>query len=446
VAGAWDASWAISLTALALMIVRVAVIEPRPTIFARSRFDGATVAGVARPLDVSFDDQLILLGFDPAQLSLPADGALSVSLYWRAQTTPAADYATTVQVWDEAGNLWAQSDSQHPGRMPTSRWASGQYARDEHRLTLPLGTPPGDYRLRVGVYLPDGPALSVLDVEHVPQGQRYVLGALGVTPARRPQAWPAGDAAPARFDLGPVTLLEAVPSAATLPAGEALVLNLLWTSAEAQRPDLRLRWELVTNDGQVIAAQDAAPARVDYPASAWARDELVRAIHRLRVPATAEAGALRVQLSLLTADSGERVAGPVAVASLTVSVPPRTFERPAMSQTVDAAIGEPVTLLGYDLAPAGAGVTLYWRAKALMDRSYSAFVHVLGPEGELLAQADRVPAGGARPTTGWLPGEIVADAYALPLAGAAALRAGLYDPDTLVRLGAVDLPLPPPAP
>jgi hypothetical protein len=65
----------------------------------------------------------------------------------------------------------------------------------------------------------------------------------------------------------------------------------------------------------------------------------------------------------------------------------------------------------------------------------------LGPDGAVLAQADRVPAGGARPTTGWLPGEVVADAYPLPLAAAAGLRVGLYDPATGERLGVVELPL-----
>jgi hypothetical protein len=78
-----------------------------------------------------------------------------------------------------------------------------------------------------------------------------------------------------------------------------------------------------------------------------------------------------------------------------------------------------------------------------MYNNYTAFVHVLGPDGDLLAQADRVPAEGARPTTGWLPGEVIADAYDLPLAGAAALRVGLYDAATGERLGMVALPLDP---
>jgi hypothetical protein len=55
------------------------------------------------------------------------------------------------------------------------------------------------------------------------------------------------------------------------------------------------------------------------------------------------------------------------------------------------------------------------------------------PAGEPLAQHDGVPAGGARPTTGWLPGEVVVDRHALALPeylapGPYLLIAALFDP------------------
>lgn len=426
----------LTLTTLALLAFRATLLEARPSIFARSRFDGAGVAGVARPLDVNFDDQLVLVGADPSELSLAADGALPVTLYWRAQKVPATDYATTLQVWDDAGNLWAQSDSQHPGRLPTSRWRTDQYARDEHSLAMPLGTPPGAYHLRVGVYDPGGAALGVLDAARAPQGQLYPLGTLTVTPRRRPAA---------RLDypdqraLGPLTLLQTTSSAQAVPAGGTLVLDLVWQLTSAERPPASVRVELVTDEGEVIAAQTGPPARAGYPASAWQPGEPVRAYWRLRVPAAAPAGRLQAQVSVMADSSGAALAGPATIAAVDVAVPPRAFAPPAPQHPANAALGAAVTLLGYDLAPGG--LTLYWRADAPMEVGYSAFVHVLGSDGSLMAQADRVPANGARPTTGWLPGEVIADTYDLPLAGAAALRVGLYDPATRERLGAVELPL-----
>ena len=60
-----------------------------------------------------------------------------------------------------------------------------------------------------------------------------------------------------------------------------------------------------------------------------------------------------------------------------------------------------------------------------------------------MAQSDSVPAAGQRPTTGWLPGETIADAHTLALppdlpAGSYQLIAGLYDPLTGGRLPLMD--------
>jgi len=75
-----------------------------------------------------------------------------------------------------------------------------------------------------------------------------------------------------------------------------------------------------------------------------------------------------------------------------------------------------------------------------MDTSYSVFVHALDASGAILSQVDALPLGGSRPTTGWLPGEVLVDRYSLRLSSATTLEVGLYDPLTRQRLGAVRLP------
>ena len=54
-------------------------------------------------------------------------------------------------------------------------------------------------------------------------------------------------------------------------------------------------------------------------------------------------------------------------------------------------------------------VKLWWRAEADMPESYKVFVHLLDANGVPRAQADVIPVNGTRPTTSWLPGEIIAD-------------------------------------
>jgi hypothetical protein len=52
-------------------------------------------------------------------------------------------------------------------RYPTSRWAPSEIVRDEYDVNLNPATPPGRYRLEVGVLAPDGQALRRVVVDEV---------------------------------------------------------------------------------------------------------------------------------------------------------------------------------------------------------------------------------------------------------------------------------------
>jgi len=73
-----------------------------------------------------------------------------------------------------------------------------------------------------------------------------------------------------------------------------------------------------------------------------------------------------------------------------------------------------------------------------MDADYSVFAHLLGPDGQILAQHDGWPADDRYPTSAWDPGEIVTDARKLDTAGLPAgtyrLAVGMYDLRTMQRL------------
>jgi hypothetical protein len=82
-----------------------------------------------------------------------------------------------------------------------------------------------------------------------------------------------------------------------------------------------------------------------------------------------------------------------------------------------AAPGESVTL------------TLYWRADTRLDTNYTIFTHLLGPGETVVVNADHAP---AKPTQGWVPGEIIADPVTLTLPadlslGNYSIEVGLYN-------------------
>ncbi len=126
----------------------------------------------------------------------------------------------------------------------------------------------------------------------------------------------------------------------------------------------------------------------------------------------------------------------------------RTFALPSPPHPLDADLGGQVRLLGYDLErdrtpriePSSFHLTLYWQAQQRMTTSYTVFVQLLDPAGRVVSQADGLPQDGGYPTIWWLPGEVVADSYALEPAAEAGqdithrLIVGLYDAATGARL------------
>jgi len=76
--------------------------------------------------------------------------------------------------------------------------------------------------------------------------------------------------------------------------------------------------------------------------------------------------------------------------------------------------GDTAELIGYQVSLAGKDLTLvtYWRAGDSVVTPLQLFVHVLGPDGSIVAQQDRLDAS----TFGWRPGDLIAQVNRLTLA------------------------------
>ena len=82
-------------------------------------------------------------------------------------------------------------------------------------------------------------------------------------------------------------------------------------------------------------------------------------------------------------------------------------------------------------------VTLAWQSAEPMQSAYTAYVHVLDAQGNLIAQNDHPPTG--YPTHDWRVGELIYDHYTIDLpigTTIAQLRTGFYDSATLAPFGA----------
>ncbi len=433
-----------------LIAFKLFYLDTRETIFRHTRFDGTRIAGVARQVSANFDNRMALMGYEPDSLTAQMGGSVHVAFYWRAMRQLDADYSISAQIVDERGFVYGQRDSQHPGGYPTSRWAASNYARDVHDIALAPGTPPGEYRLRVGVYRMGVPGrLNVLDANGAPAGTTVDVASVSVIRPGRVMFPPRLAAPkpnhPSSAQLAPgIVLVGYDLPLDEVNAGDKLPCTLYWQATFAQTRDLKARLQLVSADGVTMALGDVAPISAQFPTSRLLAGDVLRGPNAARISASAPGGAYTLRVSLVD-ESG--TAGDAAdLGRVTIRVPPRTLTAPHVEHQSSANLGDQVDLIGYGLsgdklAPgATLTVTLYWQARREMVGDYKTFVHLLDAMGRLMIGSDTIPANWTRPTTGWIAGEYVTDPHTLVLPANLApgdyrLEVGLYDAESNVRLG-----------
>ena len=382
--------------------------------------------------------------------------ALPVTLAWEGGPAPSR-YAVGFRIYADQGALVAGADSLllDTHSRPTELWGAKSVAT-YHLIPLPPGLAPRSYRVEVGVYdvaSPDAP-LSLVPQHGTPR-PALPLGAITpiLAPALEHSAYglPDGPDAPSADWGSGLQLTGAALDRASLHPGQKVFVMLNWRWGKSLPDDVPLL--RLIQDGRVLAE---VPVLVDLPAMTEGRPVLE--YFALIVPPDAVNGPAAVCLS---SDSQTVVLGEV-----TLKVGAHTFVVPPVAYPLEARAGDAATLLGYDVVQGDAlppdaalhsdlpfTLTLVWRAgEGAKDADLTVFTHLVGAEGSIVAQHDGKPAVLARPTTGWLPGEIIVDRHVLTwqqaYMGPAVLRVGLYDAATGIRvvwdhgLDAFELPTP----
>jgi hypothetical protein len=240
---------------------------------------------------------MALVGYDRSPRSPHPGEDLKVSLYWEAMHPPEAEYHAFVHLLDATGQLLAQSDHQ-PGGVyyPTTLWQPGERVRDDHRLTLPAGTPEGVYRLWAGMYtLSDDGALA-------PLGEPVVVGQVAVEASVETEPGDISHPATASF-AGQIELL----GYDAVPRNDALAVTLHWRSIEPPPVDYTVFLHLLDANGQIVAQHDSQPQAGAYPTSVWEAGQVVRDEHVLALPPDLPPGAYDLRVGLYLLKTGERL-------------------------------------------------------------------------------------------------------------------------------------------
>lgn len=362
-------------------------------------------------------------------------------LSWQMEH-PQADLRIAIDLVDSAGHRLATTedyvmdDRQRAllsGEPATQGGAPPAEVFDTyHLITIPPTQPEGPVSLEARAY--DARSLAPLLLSGGAGRNSLALGIASVTPSLTPAEGallPAGRPIAHTFSSGVELLgMDALPE--TVASGQMLSFRLFW----------RVMAPLADPTAFTVRLEDTiVGAEVEVPQNTPI-GQIIHTYVDLPLPPDAAAGDHRL---LLTPASGTETA-PVDLGRVSLTNRPRQFRAPEVVQAGDVTFGDAVRLVGVDEAAEivvrpgqTITMTLVWQALGTPSADLVRFVHMLGADGEPLAQEDSLPCAGACNASSWLAGEYFVEQATLTIpdglaVGRYPLAAGWYDATTFERL------------
>lgn len=402
--------------------------------------------------EVNFEGKIALLGYSHSSREVLAGEAVRFAFRWRALEELKEDWLVSIALEDSEGQMWSQRVSSPCGELcPTSKWREGEQVFDNHALFIPPGTPPGEYRAWLTLYLPLEGRNLIISSQELLGERRLDLGSVEVRKSAASfSPWGLLKRMDINFEEVFRLLAYHLPSTEWRP-GDVIPLDLYWQASTQPRVDFSLSLQLIDRWGKVRKEEGASLSADWYPTSLWEEGEFIRGRPMLSLPADLAPGEYQLRLALLD-QKGEPLEAwgrrwepilfgawqqetpfrdlSVELARVKVVERERNFALPSPDHPLEASLGETVRLLGYDLEGDRVrlgekiALTLYWQALAPADKPYKVFTHLIDEENVIWGQHDSQPVGGSYPPNLWVAGEVVADSHRLLVAAEA--PAGIY--------------------
>lgn len=406
--------------------------------FTAYTFTETPTIAIAQPTEANFGNVVSLIGFDMGAAA--ANESLPLTLFWQVNNTPAADYIPFVHLEDAWGKRWSQVET---FAYPAEQWQPGEIIVQHIDVPIPAGTPPGDYRLRVGLFETEqGTRLPLLDSNGRFAGNTYNIENVTILASQTPDQLPPPPFARYEAVRPGLRLLGYERGAESVTTGEPWGAALWW-QANQELPAMTLVFVLVDENGNGRSIHTSQPVHDTSPFQTWPESQFLIDNQILRIPDDVVSGAYQLQLNVLENDE---IIYTTQLGTLQIEQTERNFTPPQTSFPLDATLGNEIQLLGYDLeneTAASYQLSLVWQALTEPSSDYTVFVHLLTPDGICCVwQQDSQPQQGQYPTSRWLKDEVIVDHYQIELSpdlppGDYPIEVGLYIAETGQRLQVV---------
>lgn len=244
--------------------------------------------------------------------------------------------------------------------------------------------------------------------------------------------------------------------------GQLFDMSIYYVKTAPLDIDYKLKLRIVNQEGHTLLLKEGEPMRVKT--SQWKVGEVLRdnSIY-IELPKDTPEGLYHIEMSFydpatfdhlpaVQMNNGRLLDDPYVLDYVVVGDWP---PEPQVKVEPPVLLGDEVALEGAAILDAegkeqdlagmsfAAGDTLdlrlHWRSQKYIKKDYTTFVHVIGPNGEIVTQADRRPLDGFVPTSYWPPDQGMLDDYTIQLPGDAPggeykLLVGWYELETLARL------------
>jgi hypothetical protein len=211
-----------------------------------------------------------------------------------------------------------------------------------------------------------------------------------------------------------------VSPTAVCPGGSVDV-TLYWRAESRTDRDYAVFVHILSDAGTIVAQRDTYPGLGRYATTRWEAGVAFADRYRIHLPETAyspDSGFVQVGIYLPGGPRLTTTDGRDAIRLEEIDVAAAAGDVP---NPLNANFDGRLALVGYDydrrtVRPGETiSLTLYWRALSEIGDEYSVFAHIPGSQDQIWARSDGWPGDGRRPTTAWVPGEVVVDVRELTL-------------------------------